>query len=416
MDASHRGLAICSILQALSSSIHTLNYFKKNPLVEMRRGMPGGIPEGLQRRRSILLELADAQALQQDIQQRALLPDDMGSSQSTAASSRRSSISSESSNESFDGFGPIGERRPKFNLAMGLLKALDILVGIGFCVFLSIQISESSKSMNDVEFWLSILQATVQGLIAIVDIATLGIEIAVSVGWMVGDTAAKALCCLATVGAILGVIAIVVMFALIIYEIARPKPETEAQKFANANKDLVNSLPSPPAIQLSYEVSSPVVLRGSVQDLTVVMTNKSAKDVTLQKISFYFMAGGEEALFNGQEAVRQDWNSPEGSPSNGVGIRLQAKEKACGNDVVVDKKPEPSTTVCLGGNICGQQVTAGQRFDDLYFKPGDWAKLLLKGTMASKAGTVNISFVEYSFPEKSAVADLSKVDIPIMKL
>nr|CEG04442.1 unnamed protein product [Fusarium clavum] len=245
------------------------------------------------------------------------------------------------------------------------------------------EIDDNIKNMTPVEKWLSISQAVVQGLIVLVEVSALGVEIAVSSGVaLIGvQTAARALCCLATIGAVLGVLAIGVMIALFVYEATRPKPKPEAEKFADANKSLVDGLPKPPSILLDYTINPAEVPRSSAQDITVTLTNKTAKDVTLQQIFFCLNAGGDLGLFKGQEIVKQEWASPEGVPYNGVAVRFQASQKACGSDIFLDKKPEPASTVSLSGTILGQRVKIGQSPDSLLFHPGDSIKVLFKGAM-----------------------------------
>lgn len=418
LTKSQRGLAICSILQSVSYTLQTLQYFKRNPLVDTNR-WGGNRPLG-ERRAGIALNQVEGLALGEELGRLNIVPENLNDSQSTASSnSRRSSLSSEGSIDDFDGFGDLppanNARRPAFNIGMALLKAFDVLVGVGFLVFLSMSLRDNWANMSTVEKLLGISQAVIQGLVVVVELTTIGLELATSLGFVGVQAASRALCCLSTIGAVLGVVALAVMISMIIYEATRPKPPTEAEKFAEANKGLVDGLSPSPEILLTYEIDKSSFAPASDQSITVTVTNKGQASATFAQLGFFFTAGGDTALFQGSEATKKDWNNTEPGSATTVAVAYSASNSATVSNFMMDTKPQPSTTVTLSGSLYGKQVGKSQTYESITLAPKEWIKLSFKGKIATGSGDVTIGFLEYTYPKDSKQAESSKFEIPIMK-
>ncbi|KAI9154789.1 hypothetical protein HJFPF1_07346 [Paramyrothecium foliicola] len=412
-SAGQKWLAVSAILQTLSTTLSTLRYFKQNPIRAAQAINPGDNPGG-GRRGGILLDNQRAQELrvqlgiQQPLNQVLEGPDriNLNDSASTAATLNEPPI------------GPLDpdvHNRPPFNVGMTLLKCLDIFAGIGFVVGMSLELRDNYKNMDTFQKTMTILQVVVQGLIVVCDVATLGLEIAVSFGYVM-EAAATACMTLASIGAVLGVIAIVAMLALIIYDYFKPKPPTEAQKFVSNNKAFVDNLMPPPSVNLSYSISPDKVSLNSSTQIIVTMTNPKEKPVTLRQIDFQ-MSGGttDTSLFQNKTLVAQTSAGAVSATATGpVSIYFTT---ALGSDktMTLDPNPADSTFVYLTGNIASPHTADGQLGPDIVFGPGETCSLAIDGYVSDKSGKVAITITEEMYINNSRATDVGRKNLNVQK-
>ncbi|KAF3912302.1 hypothetical protein AA313_de0204546 [Arthrobotrys entomopaga] len=418
-------LSVSSVVQTLSTTFRMLRYFKLNPIKAVGGGH-GGVDPDISRsgHSSLLLDDMQGHAIGENLmRQQPFQPVLEGQNRIrlNSASSHYSGSTADTlesvSTRDTEHIGPLVQNEPrlKFNVGYGLLKGLDILAGIGFVVGMSLELRDHFADMDGFQATFAIIQVVVQGLIVLVDIATLGVELAASFGFMGTELAATACMSLASIGAILGVIAIVAMLALMIYDLVKPKPKTEAEKFIEANKGFIDNLPAAPKALLSYTATPTSVPHGQSSTIVIMFTNATEKELTVRQIGFQIEGGSiSRALFQNKSLVEgKSSGSFQVSAVDDMTVYFQGSTTS--KILSLGPKPADNDAIFFTGIVAPAPTTNGQVGKDLVFSPGESCSLTINGYTSEYSGEVAITMTEEQYMAGTKNTDTARQVIKIKK-
>ncbi|KAF2962631.1 hypothetical protein GQX73_g10942 [Xylaria multiplex] len=190
----------------------------------------------------------------------------------------------------------------KFNIAGNVLKALNIILGIGLVVAMSFSLANDWNSMTDTGKVLGVLNIVVQGLTVLLDIIDLGEAVGL---FAVTGTMSAALPILGAVLAVIGIVLMIVQFFISIF-VGRQEPPDPIQDFINdVGHDLISTFDKAPEPQLSYSLSKLQVQGGVVTSLQIEGVNNSSTEVTLSHATITLYSGDDAVcLFaNGDDTI-----------------------------------------------------------------------------------------------------------------
>ncbi|KAI3320291.1 hypothetical protein HD806DRAFT_547485 [Xylariaceae sp. AK1471] len=191
------------------------------------------------------------------------------------------------------------EAAKKFNLSENVLKALNVVLGIGLVVAMSFSLANDWNSMDDTGKVLGVLNIIVQGLTVLLDIVELGETVGL---FVVTGAMSVALPILGAVLAVIGIVLMIVQLFISFFVATQEPPDPIKDFLDDTGHTLVASFDKAPEPELLYNISTSQVTGGSVVTLAIEGTNTSSKTVMVSHATIMLYSGDDDVCLFGAGA------------------------------------------------------------------------------------------------------------------
>ncbi|KAJ8133039.1 hypothetical protein O1611_g587 [Lasiodiplodia mahajangana] len=191
------------------------------------------------------------------------------------------------------------EAAKKFNISGNVLKALNVILGVGLVVAMSFSLANDWSSMDTTGKVFGVLNVIVQGLTVLLDIIDLGKAVGL---FAITGSMSAALSILGAVLAIIGIVLMIVQLFISFFVAKQDPPDPIGDFLKSTGHKLVASFDKAPSTELSYTISTSNLTGGSVAIVTIEGTNTSSKTVVVSHATITLYSGDDDVCLFGAGA------------------------------------------------------------------------------------------------------------------